>query len=125
MHRRSLIVVVDDLRRFPVYEDMGEVRYAREEEAGIALLEELCSAGGHIDLLSLDHDLGPSAAGPPRDIRPLVLWIVERCVWGHEPDIGRIVAHSANPVGSRFIAQSLQRWYDVSIADAAALGALA
>lgn len=103
------IVVIDDLRCFGAF----DATYARTSAQGVALLAACHAEGRPIDELWLDHDLGGTD-----DINPVIAWIAERCVWDDRPNIGRIVAHTSNPVGAEMINRSLRRWYPVTRVDA-------
>ena len=100
------IVLVDDLRSFL---DGRRAQVARTSQAGVALLEQL--AGGRIDELWLDHDLGGEDTIWP------VVEVLERGAFEGRPlDVGVVHVHSANPPGAAKVVQALTRWgYDVRL----------
>lgn len=100
------ILVVDDRRIFTKLPD--DVLYARTIEAGLEVLR----SGRPLAQLWLDHDLG-EIDGRPVDVRPLVTAIEERAFHGYPYDIGRVVIHSSNPEGARWIESGLSRYYPV------------
>lgn len=119
-----LIIVVDDVRSFPAYGAHGEMRYARSAEEAVALLAACAERHETIATLLLDHDLGTTSTGVAIDVRPVVRYLLERCASGAPVGIEEVIVHSANPVGARYVAESLSRWYSVRRADASALGAV-
>jgi hypothetical protein len=93
-----------DLR---VFADLPDAEYVRTSDAGVERVRWHAEKGIALGELWLDHDLGPDD-----DIRPLERWLEEAFHAGTAPDIGRIVAHSANPVGAAEIVRAFDRWTD-------------
>lgn len=60
----------------------------------------------HVEVLSLDHDLGEEG-----EAYPLVLRMVEEHVWPTHA----VLVHSANPVGAQNMLQVLQRHAPVGV----------
>lgn len=93
---------VDDLRPAP---DSSWLPVQRSEDA-IELLHSamvLSRAGGtpdHIEVMSLDHDLGGDDT-----TRPIVLWMCENEFWP-----AKVVVHSANPVGIDWLEGMIERY---------------
>lgn len=85
---------LDDVR--PAPEGWTAVRTAAE---AIAVL-----ATGTVEIVSLDHDLGPAEAGTGYDVAS---WIEEQAATGTLPRV-RWRVHSANPVGVRRMEAALQ-----------------
>lgn len=119
--QRPLILVVDDLRSFPPLEDRSQVLYARTSQEGIAVLEDLHARGVEISELWLDHDLG-EPDGQLDDVRPVVDWILEKCVWDDPPQIQRIVVHTSNSQGAAMMVLGLGNYYSTRRVDALAEG---
>ncbi len=104
------IVVIDDLRIFGAF----EAEYARSSAAGLRYLRSAHQNSERIDQLWLDHDLGGTD-----DIRVVVDWLLERCVWEDMPDIGEVVVHTSNPPAAEMMTRALSRWYRTRRVDAA------
>lgn len=119
-----VVVVVDDLRRFPHIEAAPvQLHYARTLPAALALLERLAGAGTAVAELWLDHDLGPGTGpGGHDDVLPVLAWMEERCHLGQPLEVGLVVVHTSNPPGAARIVSSLGRWYPLRRVDAAAFG---
>lgn len=95
-------VYLDDERKLPPAFDV--------QVATAAAAINLIAAGG-VTSLSLDHDLGPAAAGTGYDV---ALWI-EKAAWHWSRDEPGgaapfdVTCHSANPVGAARINWALSR----------------
>lgn len=104
--------MVDDLRTFTF-----PAVYARSSAAGLDAVRSVRSEG--LDELWLDYDLG-EVDGVADVAEPIVDLLAE---WAHDGtplDVGRVVVHSANPVGAARMMLSLQRWgYRAERVDAA------
>ena len=88
---------VDDIRTPP---DDSWVWYKTSAIAIDDLI--LCSQGdGHIEVMSLDHDLGGDDT-----TRPIVLWMCENDFWPVE-----VVVHSANPPGAYWLESMIERYH--------------
>lgn len=104
------VLVVDDLRTF---DDLPDAAYARTSGQALALLAWHVLTPVRLDELWLDHDLGGDD-----DVRAVVRWLEERYHDGAGVPIGRVVAHTSNPVGGDEIVRALGRWVPVERIDA-------
>jgi hypothetical protein len=108
----SRVLVVDDLRTFTF-----PAVYARTSAEGLEAVRLARCEG--LDELWLDFDLG-EVNGMVDVAEPIVDLLAQ---WAHdgEPlEVGRVVVHSANPVGAARMMLSLQRWgYRAERVDAA------
>lgn len=90
---------VDDLRPVPVgYEGTKSV------DDTIALIEEIESAGGIVELLDLDHDLGEYAQFGGDAIK-ILDYLAER------ETFYPIAIHTANPVGRANMERMIERYW--------------
>ena len=90
---------VDDLRPVPVgYEG------AKSVDETIALIEEIESAGGIVELLDLDHDLGEYAHFGGDAIK-ILDYLAER------ETFYPIAIHTANPVGRANMERMIERYW--------------
>lgn len=97
------ILVVDDERTLTKLDADHDVTYARNVIVAI-----LCLCNGPFDEIWLDHDLGGNET-----IRPFVDMLEEVAVTTGVLHCNRIVAHSMNPVGRRYIRLALGDLYPV------------
>lgn len=95
----TVVILVDDLRDF---RDGRECMVARTSAEAVALLS---SVRTRVDELWLDHDLGPGD-----DVLAVVAWLEEAAFRGEPLDVGRVLVHSANPVGASRVLAALRRW---------------
>lgn len=90
---------VDDIRPVPVgYEGTKSVNETK------ALIEQIEVAGGSIDLIDLDHDLGDYAAYGGDAIK-ILDYLAER------ETFYPIVIHTANPVGRANMERMIRRFW--------------
>ena len=89
------VLVIDDVRRFRV-----DCVHARTVAQAISLLEDPW------DEVWFDHDLAEGET-----VRPAVVWIEQQIADGTKPEIGRVLIHSSNPSGARWIYDVLSRHY--------------
>ena len=94
------ILVVDDERTLSIPGAI-HVRNCADAKMRILASEESMT-------LFLDHDLGPE-----EDVRGLILWLVQSAIEGEDLNIDKIYVHSMNPVGAKWIVDSLVNYYDV------------
>lgn len=87
-------VVIDDIRTH-----RGGGEHLRNSRAALAWLEE--NRNARIEELWLDHDLGWGDT-----IRPVVLWLEEKCVNDEALDIGVIYVHTGSSVGAKWMMSS-------------------
>jgi hypothetical protein len=90
---------VDDIR--PVPEGYEGTKSVNETKA---LIEQIESAGGSIDLIDLDHDLGDYAAYGGDAIK-ILDYLVER------ETFYPIAIHTANPVGRANMERMIRRFW--------------
>lgn len=96
---RKVKIWVDDLRPVPIgYEGTKSV------DETIALIEEIESEGGEIELLDLDHDLGDYAQFGGDAIK-ILDFLVERETYYP------IEIHTANPVGRANMERMIDRYW--------------
>ena len=89
---------VDDLR--PPPDDSWEWAKTSLEALGWLWHVRMCYEDCHIEVMSLDHDLGGDDT-----TRPIVLWMCENNFWPDE-----VVVHSANPVGIDWLEGMIERY---------------
>jgi len=90
---------VDDIRPVPVgYEGTKSVNETK------ALIEQIEAAGGSIDLIDLDHDLGDYAAYGGDAIK-ILDYLAER------ETFYPIAIHTANPVGRANMERMIRRFW--------------
>lgn len=96
---RKVKIWVDDIRPVPNgYEGTKSV------DETIALIEEIESEGGEIELLDLDHDLGDYARFGGDAIK-ILDYLVERETYYP------IAIHTANPVGRANMERMVERYW--------------
>lgn len=96
---KKIKIWVDDLRPVPSgYEGTKSV------DETIALIEEIEKAGGEIELLDLDHDLGDYAQFGGDAIK-ILDYLVERETYYP------IEIHTANPVGRANMERVIERFW--------------
>lgn len=113
------ILVIDDVRNYPF--DPDDVGYvARTAVEGFRLME----AEPGFDEIWLDFDLG-STTGLPEWSRsydtamPCALWLAEQAFFGVPYRVGKVVIHTANPVGREAMELLLRRFgYNVEVVEA-------
>lgn len=89
---------VDDIRTPP--DDTWEWAKDSMEALGWLMHTQMCYRDCHIELMSLDHDLGGDDTS-----RRIVLWMCENEFWPDE-----VVVHSANPVGVEWLEGMIARY---------------
>jgi len=101
-----MIIVVDDERKFdPEKFNTDWFVQCWNSDQACRLLGDIAMDGiDTIDELWLDHDLGGDDT-----IRPFVLMIEEMFHEGHLPPIGKIMIHTSNPAGRKWMMQGLDR----------------
>ena len=96
---RKIKIWVDDIRPVPAgYEGTKSV------DETIALIEEIESAGGIVELLDLDHDLGDYAQFGGDAIK-ILDYLAER------ETFYPIAIHTANPVGRANMERMIERYW--------------
>lgn len=97
--RRAVKIWVDDIRPVPKgYEGTKSVNET------IALIEEIETEGGEVELLDLDHDLGDYAQYGGDAIK-ILDYLAERETYYP------IAIHTANPVGRANMERMLERYW--------------
>ena len=97
---KKVKIWVDDIRPVPSgYEGTKSVRET------IALIEEIEAAGGEIELLDLDHDLGDYARFGGDAIK-ILDYLAERGTFYP------IIIHTANPVGRANMERMIERYWE-------------
>lgn len=97
---KKVKIWVDDIRPVPSgYEGTKSVRET------IALIEEIEAAGGEIELLDLDHDLGDYARFGGDAIK-ILDYLAERGTFYP------IRIHTANPVGRANMERMIERYWE-------------
>ena len=96
---KKIKIWVDDIRPVPAgYEGTKSV------DETIALIEEIESAGGIVELLDLDHDLGDYAQFGGDAIK-ILDYLAER------ETFYPIAIHTANPVGRANMERMIERYW--------------
>lgn len=110
------IIIVDDLRNFP-FGPTDDGHTFRTSEAALTWLQDdyaMTRPAKVLDELWLDFDLGGDDTA-----MPIALWLAEVAYYGAPYPVEKIVIHSANPVGSEAMHQTLTRFgYTAIIVDA-------